>query len=219
MVFLKVWTSFREVISELSDAEKGRLFEAMLLYAETGEELREPVGNERFVWPAAKQNIDRTALKNEILRRNGMKGGRPKAGDGRAEPGKTKDNLETADETSKEKNNIKKKTMKKETLLTECKEKRFTPPTVEEVDAYCQSRGNRVNAWMFVDFYTAKGWKVGKEPMQDWKACIRTWEQREKAEKPLLAYNFEQRDYSDVPGQMMKELEEEMRAFRDENTG
>lgn len=53
---------------------------------------------------------------------------------------------------------------------------RFTPPTVDEVREYCRERGNSVDAERFVDFYTAKGWKVGKSPMKDWKAAVRTWE-------------------------------------------
>ena len=59
------------------------------------------------------------------------------------------------------------------------KGKRFTPPSVEEVRAYCQERGNRVDAERFVDFYASKGWMVGKNPMKDWKACVRTWEKRD----------------------------------------
>ena len=65
----------------LGEAEKGRLFEAMLLYAETGEEPKRFKGNERFIWPAAKQSIDRINKTNEALRRNGEKGGKPKTKD------------------------------------------------------------------------------------------------------------------------------------------
>ena len=75
MDYLKVWTSFRETISTLNDAEKGRLFDAMLLYAETGEEPPEFQGNERFLWIVAKQDIDRTAQKCEALKANASKGG------------------------------------------------------------------------------------------------------------------------------------------------
>ena len=32
----------------------------------------------------------------------------------------------------------------------------------------------------FYDFYESKGWRVGKEPMKDWKACVRTWEKNDK---------------------------------------
>lgn len=58
--------------------------------------------------------------------------------------------------------------------------KRFTPPTVEEVQAYCQERGNNIDPEQFVDFYASKGWKVGNNSMKDWKACVRTWEKRDK---------------------------------------
>lgn len=54
--------------------------------------------------------------------------------------------------------------------------RRFTPPTVEEVTAYCHERGNNVNAQRLVDFYEASGWMRGKSPIRDWKACVRTWE-------------------------------------------
>ena len=53
---------------------------------------------------------------------------------------------------------------------------RFIPPTVAEVRAYCQERRNNVDPETFVDFYTGKGWMVGKNKMKDWKAAVRTWE-------------------------------------------
>ncbi|TGJ75364.1 replisome organizer [Caproiciproducens galactitolivorans] len=56
----------------------------------------------------------------------------------------------------------------------------FKPPTVEEVRAYCQERKNQVDPERFVDFYSAKGWMIGKNKVKDWKACVRTWEKREK---------------------------------------
>ena len=58
--------------------------------------------------------------------------------------------------------------------------KRFVPPTVDEVRAYCQERGNCVDSQRFVDYYSSNGWMVGKNKMKDWKAAVRTWEQREK---------------------------------------
>ena len=61
---------------------------------------------------------------------------------------------------------------------------RFTPPSVEEVSAYCRERRNSVDAQRFVDFYASKGWKVGKEAMKDWKAAVRTWERRDQTDKP-----------------------------------
>ena len=60
---------------------------------------------------------------------------------------------------------------------------RFSKPTVGEVEAYCKERKNKVCAQEFVDFYASKGWTVGKSPMKDWKACVRTWEQRREREE------------------------------------
>ena len=57
-------------------------------------------------------------------------------------------------------------------------------PTVEEVAEYCRERKNNISPEAFVDFYDSKGWKIGKEPMKDWKASVRTWEKRESREPP-----------------------------------
>lgn len=56
------------------------------------------------------------------------------------------------------------------------KRKRFIAPTREEVQAYCEERKNNVDPQHFIDYYTSNGWKVGKNPMKDWKSAVRTWE-------------------------------------------
>ena len=101
MKYLKVWTSFREVMEPLSDAEKGRLFDAMLVYAESFEEPANLAGNERFVWPAAKQWIDLTYSESVRLSENGKKGGRPKTKQNQPEPTKTNENQLKPTETHK----------------------------------------------------------------------------------------------------------------------
>ena len=88
MLYLKVWTDFRVAMEPLNDAEKGRLFDAMLKYAEDGEEPH-LTGNERFLWAMARQSIDRTRTESERLKANGSKGGRPKK---QSEPTETKRN-------------------------------------------------------------------------------------------------------------------------------
>lgn len=62
--------------------------------------------------------------------------------------------------------------------------KKFTKPTLDEIVSYCSERKNNINAQQFYDFYESKGWKVGSQPMKDWKACVRTWEQRENRDTP-----------------------------------
>ena len=177
MKYLKVYTDFEEAIEMLGDAEKGRLFTAMLRYASTGE-LPDLRGGERLLWPTAKLNIDRTRAEAEKNTIKGKKGGRPK----------TQNNPKKPNETLKDKD--------KENKIIPLSPngdippkggrtpvKRFVKPTAEEVRAYCAERGNRVDAQAFVDFYEAKGWKVGNAPMKDWKAAVRTWEKRDAERK------------------------------------
>lgn len=66
------------------------------------------------------------------------------------------------------------------------KRKDFTKPTIEEINAYCLERNNGINAEAFYDFYESKGWYVGKNKMKDWKACVRTWENRNKPKEEEL---------------------------------
>jgi len=71
-----------------------------------------------------------------------------------------------------------------QTVSPPSKTKKFKKPTIDEVRAYCLERNNKVDPEQFVDFYTSKGWKVGKEPMKDWKAAVRTWEKRDERSSP-----------------------------------
>ena len=64
---------------------------------------------------------------------------------------------------------------------TRTREKKFVPPTLEEVQKYCTERGNKIDAQRFIDHYTANGWMVGRNSMKDWKAAVRNWEKSEGA--------------------------------------
>ena len=61
---------------------------------------------------------------------------------------------------------------------------RFRAPSPAEVDEYARSYAASKNIDLdftdfdsehFVDFYTQKGWVVGKSPMKDWTAAVRNW--------------------------------------------
>ena len=195
MKYLKVWTSFRNVMKPLSDAEKGRLFMLMLQYAEDGVDPAEIAGNERYTWPAAKEWIDLTYAESVRLTENGKKGGRPpKSKQNQEKPTETNENQQEPNESHKVKENKIKEDKVKESINI-VPLKRFIPPTVDEVALYCFERHNHVNAQKFVDYYSSNGWKVGKNPMKDWKAAVRTWERSEFTEKD---YQREM-EYSDLP--------------------
>ena len=87
-------------------------------------------------------------------------------------------------------------------LLSTKKSEKFEKPTLEEVQEYCKERNNNIDAQTFIDFYESKGWKIGKSSMKDWKASVRTWENKEKQKQQqsgITKFNnilddFEKRD-------------------------
>lgn len=92
---------------------------------------------------------------------------------------------------------------------TNVSKKRFAPPSVDEVRAYCAERNNGIDPQSFVNFYESKGWMVGKNHMRDWKAAVRTWE-RNRTKPPngkKSSFNsFKQNNYD------FAALEEELRS-------
>jgi hypothetical protein len=179
-------------LAKLSDQEVGRLVRALATYHATGEE-QELKGRECGYYDFIKGDIDENEQAYQ-RKCNNMKREQLTAIDRNCpQLPATADNI-----NNNNKDNIKENT----NLTVSIKEKRtrFSPPTVEEVEAYCKERGNNVSAQRFVDFYASKGWKVGQNPMKDWKACVRTWEQRDSGQpvqkpKVLRAQDYEQREY------------------------
>ena len=81
---------------------------------------------------------------------------------------------------------------------------KFTPPTVEEVMAYCRERDNNIDAQHFIDYYEARNWMLGKTKMKDWKAAIRTWEQRNKKPGATISRHATKDDEDDLEHVMDK---------------
>lgn len=79
--------------------------------------------------------------------------------------------------------NIESKYINDNTLSNRKTATRFQKPSVDEVRQYCFERGNGIDPETFIDFYEARGWMIGKNPMKDWKAAVRTWEKRTQAER------------------------------------
>ena len=84
--------------------------------------------------------------------------------------------------------------------------KRFIQSTYEEVNIYCNERGNNVDAQAFVDFYTSNGWKVGNNPMKDWKAAVRTWEKHDNKKKPAQPAPQKKESYFEHNNRLMAEM-------------
>lgn len=53
---------------------------------------------------------------------------------------------------------------------------RFSPPSVDEVRAYCNERGyTTIDPERFVSYYAARQWKAGQTAITDWRAAADSW--------------------------------------------
>lgn len=185
VTYIKIFVDYLDAIEPLGDAERGRLFTSLLTYARTGE-APQLGGNERFLFPMMRAQLDR-----DIAAMAGVSEARSKA----AKASKSSKceqmqqmqaNAANASKSSKDEDKDEDKDKDKDKKGNGARAARFTPPNVEEVAAYCQELGNGVDAARFVDFYSSKGWMVGKSRMEDWKAAVRNWE-RSRDEKATPA--------------------------------
>ena len=194
VTYIKIFVDYLDAIEPLGDAERGRLFTSLLTYARTGE-APQLGGNERFLFPMMRAQLDR-----DIAAMAGVSEARSKA----AKASKSSKyeqmqqmqaNAANADKSSKDKDKDKDKDDDKKG--NGAREARFTPPSIEQVAAYCQERGNGVDAARFVDFYSSKGWMVGKSRMKDRKAAVRNWERSSDAKATPVkkpGYNVQHHD-------------------------
>lgn len=188
--YFNAYHSYLKSIEPLNDAERGRLFTACLMYSETGEvaDLR---GNERFIFPMMKEQIDRDRRKYEAKCRKQSENAlmRWHANACQSMPTDAKDAKE------KEKTKEKAKAKEKESITPKPpRGAAFTPPTAEQVAEYCRERGNAIDPQHFVDYYAQQKWRLANgNPMADWKAAVRTWESRDKA-KPTRPVRSMTRD-------------------------
>lgn len=101
---------------------------------------------------------------------------------------------------------------------------RFSPPTMQELSDYITTHGYNVDAEKFLDYYTANGWHVGKNPMKDWKAAVRNWQRNQRqgmtangtqgvTAKTTKFSNFPQREYD------FDALEDQLLAAQGEDYG
>ena len=172
MKYLKVFTDFLEVAEGLSDGALARLFRAMLRYALDGTE-PQMKSSERALWTVARQNIDRETAAYESKVKHLQRG--------RSSVSKT---TRSVSEEDKDKEKEKDKDKDKDIYIggeppappAPKAHIYIQPPSLEEVESYCRERKNRVNPQYFYDYYQSNGWRVGKNPMKDWKAAVRSWE-------------------------------------------
>lgn len=198
--------SFHEALEDFNDETYGKCVRMLSDYVFNGIEPA-PKGEMKMFWVIVKPLLDAALKKSEAGRLGGLKNGENKAdtkqpesnpkadvkqlkskmeADTKQPESNPKTILEQTPSNMKMKEKVKGEAegegeVKKEDVCVGEKQKtrRFSPPSIDEVEAYCRERGNNIVGEKFVDFYASKGWKVGNTPMKDWKAAVRTWEQRD----------------------------------------
>ena len=209
--YVPIFFEWLDVTQDLTAEEKGNLIDAVVSYASGAEYEHFLTGACKIAFRFLKGQVDRNAAISDV-RRQARQGKTLTREQAATNDNKTQQNTTNyPKEKEKEKDKEKEKEKKRG-------EHRFTPPTVEEVAAYCRERGNSINPEYFVDYYAARGWVLsnGKQ-VRDWRACVRTWEQRErerKQQKPakqVVAQQYEQRDYSGEDKTLDEDMLELMR--------
>lgn len=187
-----VFSDWQTLFQNLSDEQAGQLIKAMCFYNK-GEEYTPSDPTVTAMFSMVKEGMDHNSDHyDKVCQRRaeaGKKGAdkRWKDGKSHSENGKchSEDGKTCKTLTESESVTLTETLTESESVIPPSEEsksrtrKRFRPPTVEEVEAYCFERNNKVDAERFVDFYASNGWRVGKNPMKDWKAAVRTWEKRE----------------------------------------
>ena len=193
--YFPAYHSYLDAMEALTDAERGRLFTACLIYSKTGE-APQLSGNERFVFPGMRSQIDRDNAeymrKCATNKKNGELSGKRTPPNGTERP-RTVPNAPQGKGKSKGKGKGKEEYPPQSPPQGGTAAK-FTPPSVDEVRDYCSERKNGLDPAAFVDFYASKGWKVGSQRMKDWRAAVRTWERRRKEDENGTAAAAERTD-------------------------
>ncbi len=180
-----MYESWGAAIEKMSNEQAGELIKAIYTYQKDPDAVPEDPAL-AFVFELIKQQLDADSqrYKEACAARSeaGKKGGRPKTN--------ASDKKQMVSEESKKSKCFSEKAKKadneydndlKENTIDGVKEKRFAPPTLENVSEYCREMGyTNMDAARFIDFYTSNGWMVGKNRMKDWKAAVRNWDRREK---------------------------------------
>lgn len=201
------YETFESVIEELPEEMQLKFYRYITQYGLHGIE-PEVTGIEKAIWTQIQFAIDQAQNRRKRAIENGNKGGRPNKIETKNNPNETQKNQTitennpditennrsitqakpnnnlnvnvnvNANDNDNVNDNVKSKGTSCE--VPSSKSSRFIPPTLAEVEAYCFTRNNSVNAQQFIDFYSSKNWYVGKNKMTDWRASVRLWESRSK---------------------------------------
>ena len=186
---LILFTSFK-LLDILPDAEFRHVVNAMRAYVETGSEPEglEPIEQVAFESQreALDGNIETYRRAITAHREAGRKGGRPKKTDGNQKVGFSEKPNETNSPLKLKTNNYSDTKVSESSsaeALPPTPKSRFSPPDVETVKSYfAEKGGTEAQAIQFHAYYESNGWKVGRNPMKNWKAAASGWISRDRDE-------------------------------------
>lgn len=229
--YMKVYPGTKDLVRRYGPEDRCLLYEAVMDYAFSGVGPEWPDDDLKwFVWELLRSKVDAA----EKAKESGQKGGKASAA-GRAQgqtPVGGKFNppptpLQPPSKAAQAKVEVEvEEEVEVDTEVEVDKESEkkvrhsvaHHPPTIEEVAAYCREKGYGVDAERFVAYYTANGWRVGKNPMRDWRAAVRTWVRNDKANgktTPQTDYNqrqYEERKPGELPAWLQDMMKEEAMA-------
>lgn len=207
-----LYVEWAKPLASLSLDDKGRIFDAILSYSETGEAPHFDSAAAEMAFSFIRLRLDENAKKWNAVRQKRSEAGRRGALVTNGKERQNSANPANADFAESNSANVGKERQSsanpavnvnvnanvngnvnvssnedinnmadKPPASYSSGRKKFVPPTLEEVAAYCNERHNSVSPSAFIDFYTANGWVQGRgKPIKDWKAAVRTWEQKDK---------------------------------------
>ena len=231
-----LYTEWAQPLKALSLEDKGRIFDAILSYSETGETPHFDSTAAEMAFSFIRLRLDENAQKWSDVRQKRREAGRRGALVTNSKNQQSQTKAANADFAETVPANVGKKRQspanpavnvnvnanvngnvnvssnedidrgaeKPPAPPSSSGRKRFVPPTLEEVAAYCNERHNSVNPSAFVDFYSANGWVQGRgNPIRDWKAAVRTWERRDKENPKPKQTRSAKEDYDEIFGGLL----------------
>jgi hypothetical protein len=163
-------------IEQLTDEQAGHLFKHVLYYVN---DLNPDTDNviTKIAFEPIKQQLKRDLVRYEKIRERNSLSARMRWDANACE--RIPNDAKNADNDNDNDNDI--------NIVLEQKAKkpkRFTKPPVDDVRQYMAELNMNDMSQRFVDYYESNGWKVGKNPMKDWKAAVRTWKQQNNDKQP-----------------------------------
>lgn len=216
MDYLLIFPEMKAALQRYQPADRCYLYEAMMDYAYTGTEPEWPESDMKwFVWDLLKQDVDRADAARKKKQAAGLAS---------AERRRTQGNTLEQDATdlnTDQHNSTQLSTVQQESTQANPKpkpkpnpnpnpkpnsERRFTPPTRDEVAAYIAEKGYHVDPDRWMAYYESNGWRVGQNPMKNWRAAVVTWERNGIDTKParkVAQTDYAQREYQETkPGEL-----------------